>query len=109
VLKTPFGMALEPMALPCLTMLFQNAYDLVFGEPAALQPWPFQLGHSPSQTGLRGGGNVGAVSVLQRIRRRDEGLLTLASCPSERTLFLPRVGVAALIQINAVAEQIAKI
>jgi hypothetical protein len=51
-------MALEPMARPCLTVLFQNADDLVFGEPAALHLWSFRFGQSLPQTGLGGEGNV---------------------------------------------------
>ena len=39
-------------------MLFQNANDLVFGEPAALHLWSFRLGQSLPQTGLAGGRNV---------------------------------------------------
>ena len=46
------------MAQTCLTVLFQNADDLVFGEPATLHLWSFRLGQSLPQTGLGGGDNV---------------------------------------------------
>ena len=39
-------------------MLFQDADDLGFGEPATFQLWSSWLGQGPFQTGLAGGGNV---------------------------------------------------
>ncbi|MCZ8335698.1 MAG: hypothetical protein O9328_15645, partial [Rhodobacteraceae bacterium] len=39
-------------------VLFQNADDLIFGEPAALHLWSSRLGQSLPQTGLGAGGNV---------------------------------------------------
>ena len=49
-------------------VLFRNADDLVFGEPAALHLWSFQLGQRLSQTGLGPGGNVSL--YLRLISRR---------------------------------------
>jgi len=46
-------------------MLFQNANNLVFGEPAALHLWSFRLGQSLPQTGLGAGGNVTALRAPQ--------------------------------------------
>jgi hypothetical protein len=39
-------------------VFFQNADDLIFGEPAALHLWSSQLGQRLPQTGLGEGGNV---------------------------------------------------
>jgi hypothetical protein len=50
-------------------VLFQNADDLVFGEPAALHLWSFRLGQSLSQTGLGGGGNVNMEDENRRLKR----------------------------------------
>jgi hypothetical protein len=46
------------MALPCLTMLLQNADNLLFGESGLLHLCSFRLGQSLSQIGLNPGGNV---------------------------------------------------
>lgn len=46
-------------------MLFQNADDLIFGEPAALRLWSFRFGQSRIQTGLCGGGNVRVGNLLR--------------------------------------------
>ena len=45
-------------------VLFQNADDLVFGEPATLHLWSSRLGQSLSQTGLAVGGNVTPTRTL---------------------------------------------
>jgi transposase len=49
-------------------VLFQDADDLIFGEPAALHLWSFRLDQSLPQTGLGRGSNVTLTSGLTRKR-----------------------------------------
>jgi hypothetical protein len=41
--ETPFGIALEPLALPYLTMLLQRADDLILGEFSAVHLFIYVL------------------------------------------------------------------
>lgn len=52
-------------------VLFRNANDLIFGEPAALHLWFFRLGQSLPQTGLARGGNVSAEPVFFKLGMDD--------------------------------------
>ena len=54
-------------------VLFQNADDLIFGEPAALHLWSFRLGQSLPQTGLGGGGNVYGKAHRWETDKRHDG------------------------------------
>ncbi|MCZ8335576.1 MAG: hypothetical protein O9328_15030, partial [Rhodobacteraceae bacterium] len=51
-------------------VLFQNADDLIFGEPAALHLWSSRLGQSLPQTGLGAGGNVTSALTQAPDRKR---------------------------------------
>ena len=50
----PFGMAPRPEALPCLSVFFQDADDLVFSEAAAMRPLAFGGIAPVSRTAMRG-------------------------------------------------------
>ncbi|MFZ1773469.1 MAG: hypothetical protein WAT78_05875, partial [Rhizobiaceae bacterium] len=68
--EIPFGMALEPMARPCLTMLLQYPNDLLFGETAAFHVLVLMLSQNELQTGLSPWGNVtlaGLAAIFGRL------------------------------------------